>query len=283
MEYFDKDVVYVNSYDRISGTSSNFTVDISQQVKPVNDYDHIVLLNASIPKSYYLINDFTNTFQISETSFPTRTISIPNGNYTLTSLISILNTLIAAASLDKTYVVSASQTTGKITITSSGADSSLIFGAASPWRILGFSQATYPIPLVDASYTLTSPNVVNFQLTNTLEVMCNVVDKGLLSTVIPSQSDFGAILFTEHNASLVSKPLGSKQFNSINFYLLDGITGKPIDLNGLDVQMTIVLYKKNDYFIKALEDQKLRLIQEEYAAKAQETAKALDPTLFWNT
>ena len=282
MEYFDKDVVYVNSYERISGTSSSFTIDISQQVRPVNNFDSIVLLNASIPKSYYLINDYTNTFQISESGFPTKTITITNGNYSLSALTSALNTLIAAAGLNKTYVFSVSQITGKSTITSSGSGSSLIFGNTSPWRILGFTKTTYAIPLVGSTYTVTSPNVVNLQLTNTIEVMSNVVDKALLSAIIPSQSDFGAILYTERNAGLVSKPLSSKQFNSIQIYLLDGITGQPIDLNGLDIQMTIVLYKKNDYYMKSLEDQKLKLLQDEYTAKSEAPVKPMDPVLFWN-
>ena len=269
MDHFDKDVVYINSYDRLSGTSSSFTADVSQQVKPVNDYDSIVLLNASIPKSYYLVNNYSNTFQISESGYPTRTITLVNGNYSLTALRSALNTLIAAAGLQFTYVFSISQITGKSTFTSSGTGCALIFGANSPWRILGFNKATYNIPLVGSAYTVTSPNVVNLQLTNTIDIMSNVVDKGILSSVIPSQSDFGAILFIERNAGLVSKQLISRQFNSIQIYLLDGITGQPIDLNGLDVQMTLVLYKKNNYFKTMLEDHKLQLLQDDYEQRAR--------------
>ena len=269
MDHFDKDVVYINSYDRLSGTSSSFTADVSQQVKPVNDYDSIVLLNASIPKSYYLVNNYSNTFQISESGYPTRTITLVNGNYSLTALRSALNTLIAAAGLQFTYVFSISQITGKSTFTSSGTGCALIFGTNSPWRILGFNKATYDIPLVGSAYTVTSPNVVNLQLTNTIDIMSNVVDKGILSSVIPSQSDFGAILFIERNDGLVSKPIISRQFNSIQIYLLDGITGQPIDLNGLDVQMTLGLYKKNNYFKTMLEDHKLQLLQDDYEQRAR--------------
>jgi len=53
MDYDDKQLFYVSSSDRINGTTSNFLYkfDISNN----EAYDHVVVLGASIPKSYYLM------------------------------------------------------------------------------------------------------------------------------------------------------------------------------------------------------------------------------------
>jgi hypothetical protein len=269
-DFLDKDVVYINSAARINGTSSAFTIDISQQVRTPNEYDSIALISAYIPKSYYLITSSNNTFQVNEVGYLTKTITIPVGNYNLTSMTTTLTTLLNSAGLNWTYTVNISTSTGLITFTNNGnAVSSFIFADASPYRILGFNKTTHNFYLVGGIYTLVSPNIINLQAVSNILVMSNIVDKQLLSSVVPSSSDFSSILYVEQDPFLVSKTLISNNVQSIYFFLLDGITMKPIELNGLDISLTLVIYKRNNYYNIMIADHQLKLLQQEYQDKSK--------------
>ena len=75
--------VYVNSRDRIAGSDENFTYNI--QFPEGEEFTHVVLLNALIPKSYYLIQTNTsldNVFTLRENGVSV-TVTVPVGNYSL--------------------------------------------------------------------------------------------------------------------------------------------------------------------------------------------------------
>ena len=56
---YQERIYYINSRNRISGTNSNFTYKIDiNNIEP----DRIAVLQANIPKSYYLIQDNANSF-----------------------------------------------------------------------------------------------------------------------------------------------------------------------------------------------------------------------------
>jgi len=251
-EFLEKDLVYVSSSNRLSGSSNDFTIDLSDQIRPI-DYDSITLLNFSCPKSYYLINSYNNTFTVLE-SKTTTTITVPVGNYILSNLTSALTTALTACSF--TYAVAIDKRIGKYTFTVSGNLSQPTFtfddGLA---YVLGFEETSYTF----ASNILTSINVVNLQLTNTIELMSDVVRNSVLSVVIPAISDFSVINYNEPNPSFASKELVRSNIKSGRFYLIDGNTGTPLDLNGLNFNFTFAIYKKNTYYNKMLEDKKLEL------------------------
>ena len=48
----NKSIFYIDSHSRVSGTHSNFSYNIDLKG---NEYDYCVVLQASIPKSYWLI------------------------------------------------------------------------------------------------------------------------------------------------------------------------------------------------------------------------------------
>ena len=70
--------VYVNSRNRLDGTDSDFSYNV--KFPPGLDVDHVTVLNALIPKSYYLIQLGHNTFDLQEGNSIV-TIPIPVGNY----------------------------------------------------------------------------------------------------------------------------------------------------------------------------------------------------------
>ena len=263
VDFLSKDYIYVNSLERSSGSTNDFYINLSAQIRTPNDYNNIVLLSASIPKSYYLINSLNNVFQIQENT-GTRNITIPIGNYSFSQMTTTLNYLATVSGLSYVYNCVASAQTGKFTFTqSTGAlPSSFIFGSNSPYHILGFNTATYAFTGIFGAYTLSSINCVNFQLTNNIQVMCDVVDKSLLAVIIPDESDFATILYQEQNAAFSSKNFIANNTHSFHFWLLDGQSGLPLNLNGIDVQFTFVCYKRNNYFNLRILDDQLKLIEE---------------------
>ena len=76
-----KRIFYVDSHNKLSGTHSNLSYYLEYQNE---DYDHAVVLQATIPKSYYLIQAGKNTFVLEENGNQV-VISLPIGNYSRTS------------------------------------------------------------------------------------------------------------------------------------------------------------------------------------------------------
>jgi len=80
MDVEDKEIIYISSSDRIAGDSSNFLFKMDIDTNAL--YDHITVLQASIPKSYYLISSDNDEFILNE-NLINIVIKIPNGNYTI--------------------------------------------------------------------------------------------------------------------------------------------------------------------------------------------------------
>jgi hypothetical protein len=104
----EKKVYYINSTNKINGTHSNFLYKVS--IPPNASFTHCSLIQASIPKSYYLVQETQNTFTLDENG-TTYTITIPVGNYTRASFVTQLSTQLNATG-DWTYVVSVPDTNG---------------------------------------------------------------------------------------------------------------------------------------------------------------------------
>src|SRR5574338_141074 len=96
---------YINTADKISGTdASNFQIQIP--IPPHETFTHVCVLEANIPKSYYLVQSGFNTFTLRENGVNS-TITIPAGNYSLSSFATVLATqLNATTSQGWTYTVS---------------------------------------------------------------------------------------------------------------------------------------------------------------------------------
>jgi hypothetical protein len=91
----DSSVFIINSADRISGTNGNFQYKIDM---PKNSgYDRVCLLQALIPKSYYLVASPFNTFTLSENGVNTL-ITVTPGNYNVRSWITLMGALLTTSS-----------------------------------------------------------------------------------------------------------------------------------------------------------------------------------------
>jgi hypothetical protein len=93
--------------------------------------------------------------------------------------------------------------------------------------------------------------------------------------IIPNTQNFSYINYTEHNVQFASHTLSQNKINSANFRLLDAETGRPINLNGLDINFTFAIYKKNDYYDHMLRDRQAEI----YIKTLEDELKKLDEKL----
>ena len=91
----NRQIFYINSYSRTSGTNSNFTYKLN--IDTTKDYNKVVLLQASIPKTMYMISSTTNTFILQENG-SNIIITVPPGNYNKSSFQVVVSNLLTAQS-----------------------------------------------------------------------------------------------------------------------------------------------------------------------------------------
>ena len=175
---------------------------------PDNTYNRIVVMQASIPKSFYLISSPNNTFQSYEPGttssgsvtgvFGTitlngayKTIAICPGNYSKTTVIVCLQTMLTlASSLNFTsltkyvytvgYPLMNYPNTGKFTYSLTNlitAQPQIIFPVNSTVYLpMGFNRASINVFI---GSSLTSANVIRLQAKNTIFIKSNIVARNI--------------------------------------------------------------------------------------------------------
>lgn len=256
-----KAVVVVNSANRTAGTPGNFVVDLSDQIPLPNNFNRMVLINAAIPKSYYTITQFNNVMYLKENEITTQ-VTIPIGNYDQYTLSNQLNqSLTNASAINATYVTTFTISTGKYTFTTNKTDpTSFEFSGCPLSYNIGFSEQLYNF----SAQSLTAPQIVNLQFTSTLLLYCSIIQSktNLLVQIIPNQANYGVINYQESAPSHVSKPILESSSTSMVFYLQDEYYNE-VDMNGVDMQFTIVLYKANEFANKTMHDRRMELIEQQ--------------------
>lgn len=250
----NQQIVHINSAFRAAGTDSRF--DINIPLKKNNTFTHVAVLSASIPKSYYLIAEGENTFIIRENAVD-YTITLPVGNYTITSLIYTLNSLFTGDTSH--YHVSfpdgkTSAQTGKMTFSHNNAhhDSAFIFKNNHLPEVLGFVRgSTNDFIISGNTSTLTSTNVCNFQRESTIFLHSSCCSNGgqddiLLELFASGNPDLSNINFeSSGNLEEHSKILKDSQSNNYSFYITDEYRDD-IFINGVNMLITLCFYEKNE-------------------------------------
>ena len=237
-------IFYVNSRNRVTGVDGDFTYAIDLKSF---DPTHAVILQAYIPKSYYLIADGKNTFELEEGK-DVATVTIDPGSYSRSAFKSQLQTRLNQASPNGwAYNISNPTTseaeTGKFTFAVSGN------GGTQPafnvgehlWEQLGFDRGTTNEFNADA---LTSKNVINLQSEQTLFIHSDLIQDGdaVLQEIYSSNSlNFSGISFQNPAPDMYAKKISSSDSDIYRFYLTDENTN-PINLNGLNIVFTLLIY-----------------------------------------
>jgi len=245
-------IYYINSNDRISGTDSRFTISIPYY--PQDNFNTVCVLQAVIPKSYYLIRPGLNTFTLQE-NFVNTTIIIPIGNYSRRSLESTVQNLLNANSPNSigytiSWPSSTQPHTGKFTFTCTdigGIQPIFIFDDNELSNRLGFQENSSN---QFVGFQLQSTNVIDLQAQNIIYLhsdICNTDKDDILQEfyVSTGDADFSNIHYTVPDVEVYSKQLVSKTKQVYTFYLTDE-NSKEIHLNGINMGFSLLLYRKNN-------------------------------------
>lgn len=248
-------IIHINSKFRTQGSDDDFYYQI--ELAKNNKYSHVAVLSISIPKSYYLISEGENTFQIIERDVDTNdivldeTITFPIGNYSITSFLYILNNLFTGALSNYSAVFPNSKTeaqTGKITFSHTNPNiSEFKFQNNHLPEVMGFERDSTNGFVLGA---LTSKNICNFQKESTLFLHSNcsdnINDDILLEMFSSGSPDLSNINFENRgNLEEHSKLITSSQNNNYRFYLTDEFD-KKVDLNGVNMLITLCFYEKQN-------------------------------------
>lgn len=258
-----KRLFYVDSHERVSGSHSDFSFVLEFQ----DDYDHAVVLQVNIPKSYYIVRNGLNTFILQE-GLSSVVITLPFGNYTRSSFKTQLqNSLNASSPNGWTYLVTIPNSaitadTGYYYYSVSGNTSqpSFILNEGL-YEQLGFepnSTNTF------TSNNLVSQNVVKFQAEDNLfihsDLCSNGTDDILQEIYGVDNATFSNIIYQCQDVEAYSKPITTNRNNVYHFYLTDE-DSKPIDLNGQNITFTLLLFKKQNVLTLLDKVLKLYLLQ----------------------
>ena len=249
-------VIHINSKFRTSGTDDDFEYTVT--LNKSNKYTHVAVLSISIPKSYYLVPDGENTFVIDDGGV-LKTVTIPPGNYSITSFIYVLNNIFQHDTLNLshysvTFPNSRTEAqTGKMTFSHNNAQHTSVFtfGNNHLPEVMGFERnSTNNFILHNNTSTLISTNICNFQRESTLFLHSNVADNSnddiLLEMFASGNPDLSNINFeNQGNLEEHSKAVTTSQNNSYRFYLTDEFDDR-INLNGVNMLITLCFYEKED-------------------------------------
>lgn len=242
--------VYVNSADRISGTNANFTYNVA--LPEDHNFTHVTVLDALIPKSYYLIQDGADTFQLTEDS-TTVTISLTHGNYLLnawtTTLTSALNTNSPNGwTYTVTYPTPTGADQGKLiyTVTGNSSEPSITVSSAL-YEPFGFASGTTN---TFTSGSLTSSTVIKLQSEDRLLIHSDMInnpnnDNVLFAVNAGNVVPYSSISYVNYAPDYNTHELKSRFKNSISISLLNE-SGVIQQLNGLNMNITLMFYKKED-------------------------------------
>lgn len=230
---------YIDSDYRTSGTSSNFLYEMDPK-----EYDSVCVISANVPKTYYLIQSVYNTVIFTENGIP-RTITISAGNYSVFDFIAVLKTLLNTGSI--IYNITYNKFTAKLTFTATGGtlNSITLPSTSSLYRQFGFNYDS--VNNVTAN-TITSVNVVLFQLTNIIFIRSDIHEStgsslggNILQSITavnsPQMSSIGYQNSTDPN--LLRKRYLSKPV--VNFYITDA-DGFILDLGGSPVNIELLFF-----------------------------------------
>lgn len=248
-------IINVYSNDRTSSSVSNSDFTIELNINQGRGYDHMVVLQAAIPTSYYMCASGFNTFTFKEDS-TSHTITVPVANYNVTQLMTVLDSLLEAASTTSaqfsiTYPSSdTTGDTGKITFTITSGSATVyqfIFNSTTGINVLmGFDRSSTNS---FSGGVLTSTNVINMKTSKMIYITCDQIHDscGTILQEIPNQAWGGMSIigFQTTDIKAWSKKIVSQPTKLFHFTLRDE-ANQAIDLNGQTWTFSLLFYKKDN-------------------------------------
>lgn len=247
-KFTESRVISIDSRDRNTDSYPDpnmYQIDFGDTLKNVFS---IELLSAIVPKSDYNINSNNNTIYFSENGGSEITASIPEGNYTITELLTAIGSAMTSSSgLSWTYTATYDSKTNKITITTGNVIRifELYFIGGTEKYGESSTRSTYKLYSIGStigftrtdltgSYTYTGTNQYN--LTGENYLMLKMENFGtMIGTETSNKSISGA--FTKINLNVSQNEF--KYYNNGQEYISKLEFGSPI---GKLSQMNIRFY-----------------------------------------
>lgn len=236
--------IYLNSKNRITGNSSNFSYLIN--LPKDNNYTKCIITNAIIPKTFYNVQSPYNRFTLYENGTSVN-VYLTEANYTENSLrLEIQTALNANSPFGFTYSVSFPNSrtepqTGKYTFTRVVGAGTIrfIFTSSSCYEQLGFdSDSTNEFE----GGSLTSTNVIYLGGERTIFIHSNLVSNtndNILQEIYSNiTAPFTSILFQQLEYNLNAKPFIGHNSNVFYFRLTDE-NDVELSLNNSDFNFTL--------------------------------------------
>ena len=225
-----------------------------------SDFDSVCVLQASIPLSFYLVQDGVNTFILRESingNTWDRTVTIPIGNYNYqTFQETIINLLHSNSPLGLIYSCTYSKPQAKFTWSAVvrppplyikfNGEFSLIFNSHISQQF-GFDKVSTNTS-VDQS--LTSQNTINFIPESTIYIHSDIVqsDTDILQEIYSNNTvPYSQITYQlTTDVEAYSKKLKSRDQDSFRFYITNEENDE-LNTNGQNLLITLLLYKKDNF------------------------------------
>ena len=226
--------IIINSTDRTldSRSTSDFTFSLGESIL----VNRIALTSVSIPNTQYNINSNANVLVINDGSSDI-TITIPEGQYSITQLIPLLELEMQTALADPTLTITIDENTAKLT-----------FAGAVPFQVnvdpdvstmaekLGFGRGDGGVaqlyPTTGIATTMTAPGSIALNSTKNYYIVSRTLSEGNLS-VISSGQQYSVVSNVP-----VTEPYGSiVHWQPHDYHLIAKTFSRPTNINWIDIKI----------------------------------------------
>ena len=271
--------VYIDSSYKVSGTPSDFTIDLPETVQ-LEDNMLCQIHEVSIPHSWYSINSTNNNIYWRHQVIPPgviagityRKVTIPEGNYTAVDLAQTIqiaiNLLVDTGDRPNTYSLSYNTSTNKFTISSNYATAIFVLltdgevaplagSFSDPVDINNLSSMNRVIgnttPATDA-YTNVAPytsNFVDLVPFKSLYLHCNEISNYNQLTVAGNSSIVKKINVTVPYLGVINDnelssvdyiDVSGNMLRRLNFRLTNNLN-QVVNLNNVDISFTLTFFR----------------------------------------
>lgn len=271
-------VIFINSVDKnvsLDNDGSSFMYNLDTPViAPDNQECLVSLYSCVIPYSFYNIRENVND------RIPFRfvandnldSVKIPKGNYTITTLSNTIKGLLDGIEGGVSYTIVYNRTTMKITYNSNTPTIYFDFSAFVDTAHIEMGFNPNEVSVDTGISNLISTNVPDINgNTHQIQIRTSLASKGCLDSItksystilgsIPIDVNFGGVIFSKPSNNIHKILITSKNISNISVRISDD-RGRPVNLNGLNFTIAILLDFINMKPIKQQINQEERRITE---------------------
>jgi hypothetical protein len=244
--------VLINSENRTSGTSSDFTYLLPSD----GEYTHVAVLGANIPVSYYLVQKPYNTFTLIEGNTQIY-IDLEEGNYNVNSFKSVVKELLNSKSVNGyVYDMEFSNDyeraqTAKYTFLVSGNPPNVLPSIMFPDQGELHSQFGFEHGSTNTFNNqgkLVSTSVVNFIPESVLTIQSTLCEDSNLITIFNDNAMPYSNISFQCQTDLYKRKLRGRAKDSVYRFTVVNKNGQNINLNGQPILLNLLLFNDNERY-----------------------------------